>query len=617
MLSIKTLKIKNFRSISEIELNTLDKERIIVISGKNGQGKSSIIEALRFLLTGKLEEKLSDYIKEGEEYFDIQLDFLYNKVNYSFQVHYSGKETSKRLIFNSMTLYNSDAQEYVIKQIDGSLLDYAVISLQGETASLLFQKPTERLETIKKIFNITFLDEKLELLAEKEKGIKDENKSLKIEQDFLSSKTFSLMEEKPFDFSKEEILFNIEKEEQKQKDYQSFILKKSSFDNDLRTYKNTQQEKIKIEKELNRLKELENKVISITLPDFRKIGKDLNTLELTVESFRNSLYEKNLELKNEEKKLDLSSKGKCPECGQDTRLERNHLKDLNNKIESIKKDLEELNNQLSGANKELTSKRKEMDAFNKLSQEKALLETQIEEIKKFNYEEKMIIFNSVKEPENLQEVENNQKELSLWQKRLTEYEMNEKYNKEISELNKKTLEEESNNRQNILNIQEKMEQNDTELSMIRKVKKMTKDFTGYLISKGTEFIKTQMNNFFIEVYGGRYHVSYENNGSTINFYYGSPSKNMRSVSLASGFEKSLLGISFRMALMEMKKYGLMLLDEIDNFADSSKSSELFRCVLDYKNLNQVFIVSHNEDTKEYLENNGAKFFEIENGLLKN
>jgi len=60
-MKINRLYVKNFKNIKEVEIDSFN--RINVIVGDNGQGKSSILSALSFVFTGSLEEKMDQYIR--------------------------------------------------------------------------------------------------------------------------------------------------------------------------------------------------------------------------------------------------------------------------------------------------------------------------------------------------------------------------------------------------------------------------------------------------------------------------------------------------------------------------------------------------------------------------
>ena len=63
-MKITRLKIKNFKTIKEIDIS-LD-SKVNVITGDTGSGKSSILEAVSYLLTDSLDDKLIEYVRWGQ-----------------------------------------------------------------------------------------------------------------------------------------------------------------------------------------------------------------------------------------------------------------------------------------------------------------------------------------------------------------------------------------------------------------------------------------------------------------------------------------------------------------------------------------------------------------------
>ena len=166
---ITKIYIKNFRNISELTLTP--SAYINLISGNNGEGKSSVLYAIEYLLTDNLNEKISEYIKWGQNKFNLEMEFNYNGNNYILKVEGS-KSAKKELIVNNTDTYkNSEATKYLATIIDPSITKYSCISEQGKTAQILFDTPTNRLKKLKEILGIDKLFEIVEDLKEEIKQI--------------------------------------------------------------------------------------------------------------------------------------------------------------------------------------------------------------------------------------------------------------------------------------------------------------------------------------------------------------------------------------------------------------------------------------------------------------
>lgn len=95
-MKLNDLKIKNFRTIKELEFSPA---QLNVITGKNGSGKSSILEALSFLLTGKAGP---NPVREGAECAEVECEvmgtLLQRKCSARGSVKLNGKTTTQKSV---------------------------------------------------------------------------------------------------------------------------------------------------------------------------------------------------------------------------------------------------------------------------------------------------------------------------------------------------------------------------------------------------------------------------------------------------------------------------------------------------------------------------------------
>ena len=76
------------------------------------------------------------------------------------------------------------------------------------------------------------------------------------------------------------------------------------------------------------------------------------------------------------------------------------------------------------------------------------------------------------------------------------------------------------------------------------------------------------------------------------------------------FDKELL------ALSSLQDLGLFIVDEVDSNASTEKSLALYENLLNEESIGQFFIITHNDETKEFIGNQqGSKIFTIEKGIL--
>jgi DNA replication and repair protein RecF len=91
---IKRLKLRNFRCFSEKEIEF--DEKFVVIKGKNGSGKSSILEALHYCcyLRSFRTHLNRELVKLDQDYFFIEIDVEDNEISNQIQVGF-GEEQGK------------------------------------------------------------------------------------------------------------------------------------------------------------------------------------------------------------------------------------------------------------------------------------------------------------------------------------------------------------------------------------------------------------------------------------------------------------------------------------------------------------------------------------------
>ena len=95
---LKHLILRNFRNHKETDFHF--SALVNLINGNNGQGKTSVLEAIYFLSTGRSfrTPNLSDLIREGQQYFYLEAHFIKDELPQKLQVYYD--ETTKRIQYN-------------------------------------------------------------------------------------------------------------------------------------------------------------------------------------------------------------------------------------------------------------------------------------------------------------------------------------------------------------------------------------------------------------------------------------------------------------------------------------------------------------------------------------
>lgn len=696
-MKLKSFKAKNFKNLSNI---FIEFENNTIISGDNGSGKSSILQGITYCLTNSLSEKISEYIKWGEDSFELNIEFEHKENTYNYSIKSNGSTTSKDLIINEKEFYkNTEASNKISEIINSDLLLYSSISEQGKSYSILTDTPAQKLKRIKSILGI----EKLENVSQSMKeSLSTEKESLKINRsqfDFLKSKEFRFQDEiqlkdieqikKDFEIQeKQKLIFEKNKSlelnyNDSLKQYNKNIESKSKYEleinviNDkLKTYNDISTEKYnrtlvqisEIEKKLsdynnnlksyneyvkrkndieNKIEDYSNNINGIKLYRLNTLDFDISTIE-NLKNTLNDYFVSRKEIKNH---LFLVKNGKCPTCGQsfnkshedlekelqDIEIQISQIQDVIQTKESVLKEHEnkKLTNEknkiiIDNGKANIESLQKELSSLEVINEpkdiykesnnalkfynsEKQLYESNIKSITLLNdnkrlYESKLKELINLIEPEKPL-YENNSYDSNLYEslkKDMWSYEKDVEQNERIKKFNEEVLKDKENTERSIKEIDVKYYELSSEIKNLEDAKNLIdKQFSSYLIEKGTSFIESQMNSFFQKCYP-KYSVYFKQteNKNSIDFYYtDNEIGKISSASLCSGFEKQLLSIAFRVALASITGLGFLILDEVDSDASTENSISLYSNLIDSNLFNQIICITHKEATKEYLENN--------------
>ena len=641
-MKIKYLKIQNFKNISDVEITNF--RELNIITGQNGEGKSSILQSLIFLLTDSLSDKIEEFVKWGEDSFSLHILFNHAGQEYDYEITGGKKGTKRTLYVNGPdnVYLNSDATKKLAEIINPLLTLYSAISEQSNVSRLLFEKQADQLEKLKKLFGIEKLhnivdDIKADIkvndtkLIELETEVKvlenrkynfvdepDENEIEKIKQD---NEKLVLIDLPEYDDSR---LSSLQKE-CNDSEKKEIVLK-----NSIKQYEQTFNTLANLEaKKLIKNKENENLVVKrlprgeeITEESLKKLQEDLNRI--------------NVELLQYDKKYSLCLSGKCPECEQEYHAD---IKQIEKTIIQLKSDKAEITLVLESE----TQRRKEIEQIKKDNEKIQFQKNRIEkEIQDIDKEIENISKTIVKPEGNIADIQDS---LSNTKQAIQKYEIVKKEYENITKQNNNIEKLKQENENKILVIQTQIESAKKQNELVRqemtsdrgKVQKLQEDidnlklenrqlestkkvidkeFSAWIISNGIDFIKAEMNKFFTKTYNKGLIVDIVQDKKGIEFLYGENAESLRTINMASGFEKAILAMSFRYALCGMQNLGIMILDEIDSDASDENSIKLFKMLLTNKEI-QFFIVTHNVQAVDIMEQEyNAKIFEIDKGGLK-
>lgn len=702
------LSLQNFKSISEKQLSF---NKINLIAGKNGAGKTSILEAIIGSFIDHWELKLEEYVKRGTNKFEIKSNFNFYDKLFEYEIEYDKGTKRKLSIDQNKTLFQSDCVTELRQYINPTIALFSNVSLQGDSIQILKEKPTPRLEKLKQIFNIKNVDESIEKIKF---DIEEVKKNILEKETLIASLRSQkfIYQEIPEKINYINLELQIKDLEIKKLSYENELKKYENYIKQEREYQNYITDKEFSETSLQRLEEqlseINNKLIDksedVLNNEISKYKDNKNVLEQN-----KNLYEKNitkiLQLKNELKKyekekneiilkriLSLSfseeeyinyyknfqdvsnelysienkykaiKEGKCPTCGaeyssdeiniyeikiielkntkenlenlikkhdeekkqfekinQENKLAEQKRNSINRIIENINKQIDDLNIEIKEYN--IDEIEQTLNILNKTILEKIELLNNIKEINKLkDGVEKEIIkfkttlenFKIIEKPKEIiepeifiyAELENLQKKLNIACER-------EKEIKRIEEFNEKIKKEESDIIKKIAKNEDELSKQRQKLTLLESSKKiLSKEFISYLIDKGTNFIKNKMNDLFQRSYDKPYEIFLKKEGVGVDFYYTDKTNILSPVRAASGYEKQLLSVTFRLALASLHKLGIFIFDEIDSDSSEENSLRLYKTILNQK-FSQLFVVTHKEVTKDYLLNlNECKLIEM-------
>jgi len=143
-----------------------------------------------------------------------------------------------------------------------------------------------------------------------------------------------------------------------------------------------------------------------------------------------------------------------------------------------------------------------------------------------------------------------------------------------------------------------------------------KELPNFIISQMSKEIEDGMNLFLDKTYKGRYHVKIAETKNGLAIVYG---KREKEISLASGAEQSLFQLATKIAFTQISGLKVLILDEIDAYMSTSITETVIRVLydmLDKEELNQIFIITHNDTIKQKFEfSYGSKIIEIADGRI--
>jgi DNA repair exonuclease SbcCD ATPase subunit len=175
-----TLKLKNFKCFTDYTVN-IPFSSLILFNGKSGAGKSSLIQAFIFVITGE-GKKLYKY---GTKSLQVTLEFERDDQKYKI-IRKKGPE-SLELNINASSYEDDEAQARINSIFGENFIISSVIKQKGE-ASFLLSSNRDKMTFLESIlFSKTDLEKKKNIVKEKQKVLKDSHQKTISQKEILDN----------------------------------------------------------------------------------------------------------------------------------------------------------------------------------------------------------------------------------------------------------------------------------------------------------------------------------------------------------------------------------------------------------------------------------------------
>jgi DNA repair exonuclease SbcCD ATPase subunit len=377
--------------------------QILVVSGENGQGKSTILKAIMLAVFDEYDGTLDDYINWDSDFFRVIVGFSHRGVQYESTVYYNGS-TDRILRFGNEVLKGEEAKKKLKTLFDNDLLKAAMLAVEQQI-DVVNTKPAERRDYLKRIYDIEFKYQ-ISVLEDESKEHELELANRTATQTEIDNRQYSVPEKLPYPFGITEYELNKSNLETARRNL-------SDIENQLRVYQQTKSDVEKLIQQSNQLdiqiesvnKEIVDVSKSLTgLPERKRIlleeleirkanqlevnNKDLSdsmTRVVSIENERKTIFLERLPLFNNDEYIKISqelytkksklkelqnAKDVCPTCGQNINTPE-HIEKRKIEIEELKNSISDLKNQFTNLSASKKN-REESEARNKQKTDRSI-----------------------------------------------------------------------------------------------------------------------------------------------------------------------------------------------------------------------------------------------------
>lgn len=672
MIRLLNLYLKDFMNIGEA---TFDFDHsVIMLAGKSASGKSAVLDAISLCLSNKKRaSSYADYVMQNKPFAKVVLECLiHNKpVKFDLQINLkSGTPYQMTLYYNDKEYKNTEADE-VIESFDLEYYSDIIFSMQGDN-DITKLTPSQRLTYLQRLLNFDF-DEEKEYIKTKQAKVKQlitecETK-IEVTNQLIEQQSGSINNIDESLILSEEDIVKLQDQILSLEEQLIFINNKNELElklAKLQTNKSNTEFSISTLNQSKRVLEGKLKNVGTQIEEQEKNNADILNLEKQNESLSNMLStqlesEKTytetkidninnviIKLMSDKKIINEKQKlvqlGQCPTCGQHT----SNI-DSDNNIEQF---LNTIENELTQHNEQLNSLKLRNT---ELTQQISNIRSTIRQNAILISDKKKVIFetNGSKYEEDLYRLDNEidkfestlvtiQNDIDSVERELSAFVdtgnvTSSSIQKQILDIHKQietskkllaTKEEQKVLTEQRMNILSKEQDTLKSLNNDKSVfddayNILDKSLPLYMIKKVCDNLESQINEFIRTIFGS-YKVVFDVTKKGCEFLYTKDdnikedkhkNNHLLNAKMSSGFEKALLTMSFKTALLKCYGINIFIGDEIDGAADEDSSLQLFSNLFNNSYFDQVFLISHKKsicqsitsevpDTVVYFANNG-------------
>lgn len=595
MLDFGKIKLKNFRSYKEAELNLRDRGFCLISAenhcktdnaGSNGSGKSSIVEAICFALTGETTNEVSKGLvnnqagKDEDAYVELELNkdrdnYIIKRIlapKSDMRITKNGQDISGKGIRESQAILEKE-----LPDVDHDLIASTIVLGQSMPYKFSSFAPSGRKELLEKLTKSDFMIEDMKKrVAERLDGL---NKKLREDEDSLLLNNSKLSQVK-----NELRQLEYTRDNSVSIDYNAEIARDEKFLNETTaTINKTEKENTKLQIDIDsvnkKLAELNNERLRVREEELNSYNKSINEYVIKASEIKSDINSLNREIVQLKNIRDI-----CPTCGQkipgvhkhDTSKQEAEVKTLQESLKTVQDKSTEINKKHDDYIIQIDSSFK--DDINKLNSE---LETLTDNQSKNNQElRESYSRKSALEAEISKFKYEQSAEQKNWNSLIKDI---EEHKKAITQL------------ENLIRLAE--DGKVTYESRLEVVKKMDilikRDFRGYLLINIIEYLNKKAKEYCNIVFGNEL-VNLELSGNNLEITYAG-----KTFDNLSGGEKQRVDIMLQFALRDlMNKYfnidsNIIVLDEITDYLDKQACQAVIKLITEKLNdTESVFIISH-------------------------